>query len=83
MAFVWGVFLTKRVIDRQRTVVKPHYVAATEAAALISMSESWFWDAVRRGKMPKGIKLGAKATRWEVSAVLAAVLEFDQEPASA
>lgn len=41
-------------------------VPAKEAAAMLSMGRSTFWQAVKDGHVPKPIKIGS-ATRWRVA----------------
>lgn len=41
-------------------------VPAKEAAAMLSMGRSTFWQAVKDGHVPKPIKIGS-VTRWRVA----------------
>ncbi len=59
------------------------FVNARAAARALGMSESWFWQAVRDGRMPKGIQFGVKATRWELAWGLEVARNLNQEQASA
>ncbi len=41
-------------------------VTAAEAAAMLSMGKSTFWQNVKNGKLPQPVKIGG-ATRWRVA----------------
>lgn len=38
-------------------------------AATIGLSESWIWEAVRRGQFPQPTRIGKRCTRWTVGPV--------------
>jgi predicted DNA-binding transcriptional regulator AlpA len=47
-------------------------VKDTEAAAMLSMGRSTFWEAVRKKLLPEPVKIGG-LTRWRVADLLAVV----------
>lgn len=47
-------------------------VPAKEAAAMLSLGRSTFWQAVKNGHLPQPIKIGG-STRWRVSDLLNAL----------
>ena len=40
---------------------------AKDAAAFLSIGESTFWRWVAAGRLPKGVRLSARATVWKLS----------------
>jgi predicted DNA-binding transcriptional regulator AlpA len=51
--------------DRQH--FKGRVVRARDAAAFLALGESTFWRFVQQGRLPKGIRLSARATVWRLS----------------
>jgi prophage regulatory protein len=46
-------------------------VRLTEVLTLLPISPASWWNGVRAGKYPRGIKLGAKTTCWRLSEIIA------------
>ncbi|NJO53844.1 MAG: transcriptional regulator [Bacteroidales bacterium] len=51
----------------------PSYVSCATLARELDVSESTVWDMVRRGVLPKPIKLSAGCVRWSWTEVQAAL----------
>ena len=53
------------------TSVKENFIGrmlrAKGAAAFLGLGESTFWRWVKDGRLPKGIRLSARATVWKVA----------------
>lgn len=50
----------------ERNTARRLLVTAKEAAEMLSLGRSTFWQAVKDGHLPKPIKIGS-ATRWRIA----------------
>ena len=57
---------TKTTSPLTETQIQKLLVPAKEAAAMLSLGRSTFWQAVKDGRLPKPVKIGG-ATRWRVA----------------
>lgn len=49
------------------------FVRLPQILALVPISRSAWWAGVRKGKFPKGIKLGSKTTVWRAEDIRALI----------
>ena len=49
------------------------FVRLPQILSLIPISRSAWWDGIREGKFPKGIKLGTKTTVWRAEDIRALI----------
>lgn len=49
------------------------FVRLPQILALIPISRSAWWEGIRQGKFPKGIKLGSRTTVWRAEAIRALI----------
>lgn len=49
------------------------FVRLPQILSLIPISRSAWWSGIRKGKFPKGIKLGSKTTVWRAEAIRALI----------
>jgi predicted DNA-binding transcriptional regulator AlpA len=47
--------------------ISPLYVRSKVAAARLGVSHSWFWLAVKKGKLPPPQKIGKRMSLWHVA----------------
>lgn len=52
--------------------ISPLYVRSKAGAARLSVSHSWFWLAVKEGKLPRPQKIGKRMSLWNVAELDAA-----------
>lgn len=57
---------TKTTSTLPEAQIQKLLVPAKEAAAMLSLGRSTFWQAVKDGRLPKPVKIGG-ATRWRVA----------------
>ena len=49
------------------------FIRLPQVLSLIPISRSAWWDGIRQGKYPQGIKLGTKTTVWRVEDIRALI----------
>jgi predicted DNA-binding transcriptional regulator AlpA len=49
------------------------FIRLPQVLALIPISRSSWWEGIRQGKYPKGIKLGTKTTVWRAEEIRALI----------
>lgn len=54
------------------TPASPLYVRSKVAAARLGVSHSWFWLAVKEGKLPRPQKIGQRMSLWPTAELDAA-----------
>ena len=58
---------------RRKPIVLPDddtgFVRLRTVLGLYPISESSWWDGIKAGKFPKGVKLGPRVTAWRVSEI--------------
>lgn len=54
------------------------FVRLPEILALFPVSESVWWEGVRTGRYPKGIKLSARCTAWRTEDIRALIENIGQ-----
>ncbi len=47
------------------------FMRLPQILAIIPISRSAWWEGIRQGKYPRGVKLGAKTTVWRVEDIQA------------
>jgi predicted DNA-binding transcriptional regulator AlpA len=47
------------------------FMRLPQILAIIPISRSAWWEGIKRGKYPRGVKLGAKTTVWRVEDIQA------------
>lgn len=55
------------------TLPNEGYVRLPQVLAVIPVSKSSWWNGIRAGKYPVGIKLGPRTTAWRVSDIRALI----------
>lgn len=61
----------------------PLYIRSKAAAARLGVSHSWFWLAVKEGKLPRPQKIGLRMSLWELAPLEAAFIKLLAERQSA
>lgn len=56
----------------QLSPVSPLYIRSKAAAARLGVSHSWFWLAVKEGKLPRPQKIGQRMSLWHTAELDAA-----------
>lgn len=61
----------KRIYKRPAPAPLPgsELVSIEQILAAMNISASTWWDGIKKGKFPKGIKLGSRTTRWRTADV--------------
>jgi predicted DNA-binding transcriptional regulator AlpA len=49
------------------------FIRLPQVLSLIPISRSAWWDGIRQGKYPQGVKLGTKTTVWRVEDIRALI----------
>ncbi len=49
--------------------ISPLYVRSKAGAARLGVSHSWFWLAVKQGKLPRPQKIGKRMSLWSVNSL--------------
>lgn len=49
------------------------FIRLPQVLTLIPISRSAWWDGIRQGKYPQGVKLGTKTTVWRVEDIRALI----------
>ena len=55
------------------TLPEAGFIRLPQVLSLIPISRSAWWDGIRQGKYPQGIKLGTKTTVWRVEDIRALI----------
>lgn len=55
------------------TLPSTGFIRLPEILAIFPVSESVWWDGVRTGRYPKGIKLSSRCTAWRVEDIRALI----------
>lgn len=65
--------ITKASSANQSTIPDTGFLRLPEVLSLIPISATVWWEGVRTGRYPKGIKLSARTTAWRVEDIKALI----------
>lgn len=58
------------------------YIRLPQVLGLIPVGRSTWWQGIRDGRYPKGVKLGPKTTAWKVEDIRQLLEAFDNQEVS-
>lgn len=72
--------MTDKVNPINITLPNTGYMRLPQVLAVIPIGKTLWWEWVKSGKAPKGIKLSARVTAWKVEDIKLLILELaDQD----
>ncbi|MEE9451867.1 MAG: AlpA family phage regulatory protein [Gammaproteobacteria bacterium] len=54
-------------LDPENPLHESGFIRLSEVLQLIPIGKSSWWNGIKTGRYPKGVKLGARTTAWRVS----------------
>ena len=57
---------------------KMGFLRLTQVLELIPVGKSTWWDGVKQGRFPKGVKLSPRTTAWSVNSIQNLITELEE-----
>jgi prophage regulatory protein len=66
-------------MDKETKLPETGYLRLPQVLHFIPISKTTWWDGIKAGRYPKGVKLGARATAWRVEDIRALIARLGAE----
>ena len=53
-------------MDNKNTLPETGYLRLPDVLRLIPVGKTTWWDGIKSGRFPKGVKIGSRVTAWRV-----------------
>jgi predicted DNA-binding transcriptional regulator AlpA len=63
-------------MDKSKTLPETGFLRLREVLRLIPVSKSTWWEGIKDGRFPKGVKIGKKITAWRVEDIHELIAEL-------
>ncbi len=56
-------------MDTEKSLPEIGYIRLPEVLRIIPVGKTTWWDGVRSGRFPRGVKIGSRITAWRIDEI--------------